>query len=319
MGVAAALSAVRWWLQDSGNLYSQLEKRLYVADPDLGWRLAPGGPPWLGLDAVAALLGLGAAIALAALLLRRRERARGPAVWPRRAVAAAGWLSLAVPLWAFAGGLGPDGAVEALPGGVTSAPRDGVRGALPGLPAGAYQVLQHRGGVVSATLRAGGEVFEARFGGGMRGELRGDPADLTQPLSAWVEVAASSVDTGIDLRNQHAREDLEVERHPALRFELTRLIAARQEGAQAVAFSAAGEVVVMGQRQPVEVSGTLRALDDAGRARLGLAADRPALVAQVSFSLRLDRTPIGDNEGTFTENMVPVAATLLFQKGTERK
>ncbi|HLU67501.1 MAG TPA: YceI family protein [Kofleriaceae bacterium] len=317
VAAAAALAALRWHLQGSGNLYTQIAKRLYVPDPDLGWRLVEDGPPWLGLDAVAALVAVGAGLLAAWLVLRRLERGRGVMAWPRRVLFAIGALSPAVPVWALASGLGPSGARESLPAGASAAPPEGIAGALEGLPAGSYRALDHEGAVVSATLRAGGEVFEARFSG-VRGQFRGDPGDLAQPMSGWVEVAASSIDTGIDLRNQHAREDLEVERHPAIRFELGRLTAARPSSPREITFRAEGQVTVMGQAQPVELTGTLASLDGAGRARLGL-GEAPAMVARVTFSIRLDRTPIGDNEGTFTETEVPVVATLLFQQGSEER
>lgn len=314
IGLAAGLTLIRWLVQGSGNLYSQPAKRLYVPDPDLEWRLLVDGPPWLGLDAVAALAGLGVAALIAALLVRRRERRRSETYWPWRILLAIGLASLALPVWAFARGLGPDGSQEALPGELVEAPGDGVTGELAGLPAGTYQVLQHPGSVVSAGLHAGGEEFEARFAGGVRGSVRLDPGDLTQPLSAVVEVGTASIDTGIDLRNEHARKDLDVTRHPVLRFELRRLLGAGQQGPQAVTFHATGEVAMMGRRQPIDVTGVLKAVDGPGRARLGLPADRAVMVAQASFQVLLDRTPIGDNGGTFTENRVPVKATLVLQQ-----
>ena len=53
--VALAAGGVRWLLQGSGNLYTATTKRFYTPDPDLGWRVAKGGPLWLGLEVLAIL------------------------------------------------------------------------------------------------------------------------------------------------------------------------------------------------------------------------------------------------------------------------
>ena len=41
--VAVGAGAARWALQGSGNVYTAVHKRFYVPDPDLGWRVQPGG------------------------------------------------------------------------------------------------------------------------------------------------------------------------------------------------------------------------------------------------------------------------------------
>ena len=71
---SALLAVARWLAQGSGNVYTDLGKRFYVPDPALGWRLAPPGPVWLGLDSIGALAGATVAIAVASLVLGRRGR-----------------------------------------------------------------------------------------------------------------------------------------------------------------------------------------------------------------------------------------------------
>ena len=52
--VAALLASLaRWFVQDSGNLYTALEKRFYLPDPNLGWRVSAAHPVWIGIDACA--------------------------------------------------------------------------------------------------------------------------------------------------------------------------------------------------------------------------------------------------------------------------
>jgi polyisoprenoid-binding protein YceI len=187
-------------------------------------------------------------------------------------------------------------------------PSFGITGALPGMPPGAYRVLAHEGSFAVAALRAGGETFEARFGD-LEGSWRGDPADLRQPMTAEISVGARTVDTGIGLRSQSAYQDLQADAHPRIGFRLTGVDAARQEDDRTVVFSATGTIELIGRTHPVAVSGSLRALDQAGRERLGLAG--VVLLVRANFTLPLDETAV-PNDGTFDTDQVPLSVSLVL-------
>jgi hypothetical protein len=312
--VALLAGLLRWLLQGSGNLYTATAHRYYVADPDLGWRVVDNGPPWLGLEILAVIAGVAVGLVAAAWLLRRLERRRGaPLGWVRIALWIAAALPLAVPAWAFAGGFAPDGAREQLPAGLAQAPTSGIDGSLPGLAAGTYRVVPHSGTSITARLSAGGEAFEARFAGGIEGSWRGDPADLSQPMTAEISAATDKVDTGIALRNKHAREEyLKAGEHPRIGFRLSRLVAASRTSDGAVAFRGEGVVSLMGREHPVAITGTLRAPDTAGRQRLGLDPAAPTLVATAAFELHLHETALAADAGDFDGDLIPISASLVL-------
>ena len=185
--VALAAGAARWLVQGSGNVYTATEKRFYVPDPDLGWRVAPGGPLWLGLEVLAILAAVVVGVAALLWIVRRFERKREkPIVWARGVLAAGGALPIVLPILAFASGLGPASGRETLPEGATAAaPTAGIEGALP-LPAGRYQVVAHAGTAITAKVSAGKETFEARFARDITGTLDIDFADLARPIQAEV-------------------------------------------------------------------------------------------------------------------------------------
>lgn len=301
---------VKWVVQGSSNVYSSLHQRLYVPDVDFGWRESSQHPVWLGLDALAALTGVVVAAAVAALWIKRREianKARATILRTMAWVAAAG--SCVVPIGAFYSGAAPPGARIALPFGATAAaPTEGIEGAL-ALPPGRYHVVAHRGTAVTARINAGGDEFDARFQGDPQGEWTATPSDFTQPMTATASVAAASVDTGVDLRSEHARgEYLFVNEHPRIEFSLRRLVAARQDGPALVAFRALGQLQLVGKTTDVEVTGTIEALDDAKRARFQLAA--PAAVVQATFVL-----PIADSglvAGDYDAKEIPVKVSLVL-------
>nr|MBA3817642.1 hypothetical protein [Deltaproteobacteria bacterium] len=70
---ALIASLVRWWMQGSGNLYTAIEKRFYVADADLGWRISDEHPIWLGLEVGAVICAVALGLVVAGWLIRRRE------------------------------------------------------------------------------------------------------------------------------------------------------------------------------------------------------------------------------------------------------
>jgi polyisoprenoid-binding protein YceI len=310
--IALALAVVRWLIQGSGNVYTTLAKRFYVADRDLGWRVLTDGPIWIGLEVIGAIAGVVVALAVAAWVIRRVERKRGtPWRWARIAALVVSVLPLGVPVAVFATGTGPDGAVEMLPVGQTAAaPTAGIEGRLNGMPEGTYQV--QNGSSITARLAAGKETFDARFAGDLRGEWRSTPSDLTRPTTAEISVDAASVDTGIDLRSKHAREDyLYTGKHPRIGFTLGRLIAARQDAPDTIAFRAAGTISLMGAEIPVEVTGTLRALDAEAAGRLGLPAGTPTMIIQADTELQISRTPLAADRDSFDTDRIPIHVSLV--------
>lgn len=309
--LALVAGAARWLVQGSGNLYTSLAKRFYVPDPDFGWREAAARPVWLGLEALALLAGVVAALLVAALWIRRRQRAGKTPRLLRTLAWSVSPLPLIVPLAAFASGGAPAGAKDALPMGATAAaPQTGIEGALP-LPAGEYELLAHRGTVITAKIKAGGDELEARFAGDPRGTWQVDPSDLSRPMQAEVSVASASVDTGIDLRTEHAKKDyLKVSAHPRIGFRLTHLVAARQDGPSLVAFRGVGQIELLGQQTEVEITGNLVAADAAQQARLELPAERAVVLVSANFVLPVTKTAL--SPGDYDTDKFPVSVSLVL-------
>ncbi len=255
------------------------------------------------------------AVAAGAWLIRRLERggqARGGLRVGLWIVAAA---PLAVPVLAFASGFGARGARDTLPEGATAAApgaADGITAALDA-PAGRWEVLAHPGSAITARVSAGGEAFDARLAGGLSGTWTGDPGALGTPMQAAITVATASVDTGIAMRSKSAREDyLQAGRYPTLTFRLTRLLAARQDGPALIAFRAAGELDFVGATLTLEITGTLRVLDEAARLRLQLDATTPALLAEADFAIPIGETALAPDAGDFDGDHIPVHVALLL-------
>jgi polyisoprenoid-binding protein YceI len=310
---ALVAGVVRWVLQGSGNVYTAPDKRFYVPDRDLGWRVVEG-PLWLGLEVLTIVGGvLVAALAAAWIIGRRESHLPAGQRWSlaRTALWVVAALPLAVPAVAFATGGRPAGAKDELPTGVTAAaPTSGIDGALDA-PAGRYAPLAHEGTSLTAHLSAGGEAFDARFGG-VDGALTLDPKDLTAAMAGEITAKVETVDTGIALRSQHAREDyLKGGAHPTVGFRLGQLVAARADGPDVIAFRARGTAFLLGKEHPVEITGTLRALDAAGRQRLGIQAPA-ALIANADLALSIKETALAPDAGDFDGDRLPVHASLVL-------
>ncbi|HWM87862.1 MAG TPA: YceI family protein [Kofleriaceae bacterium] len=320
--LAAVLAALaRWLLQGRGNLYTDGGARYYVPDPDLGWRVVESGPVSIGLEAIGLLAAYTVVLLVGLVIARRRERRRGERIPGLRAlrwtVAA---LPLIVPVWAFASGSLPEGASERAPSGLVEAPPDSIEGGLAGLPAGTYAAVAHRGTAITAHLSGGGEAFEARFARDIQGTWRGAPADLRQPMSADISVATAAVDTGIELRSKHAREDyLIAAKFPRIRFQLQRLLGARPAADGAVAYSAHGIVELMGTRHRAAVTGTLRAPSAAARQRLGFAAADPILLATAHFEIKISESKLKADAGDFDGDIIPIDVSLVLRRQVEPK
>lgn len=308
---ALIASLVRWWMQGSGNLYTAVSKRLFVPDPDLGWKVAPEHPIWLGLEVCAIIAAVAIGLTVAALIVRRFERRRGR---PLRLLRLAGWVvgaaTLIVPIAAFVSGTGPANARDQLPAAQAVAIETGIAGAL-AAPAGRYDVVTHQGSAVTAQLKAGGEAFDARFGD-VRGSWQGDPRQLGANVTAELSVDAASVDTGVGERSKHARESyLVADKFPRVTFTLGNVIAARQDGPERVAFRAAGTLGLIGKVHPVEITGTLSRPDAAGLARLGLTGD--VLLITATFQVPIKDTALAPDAGDFDGDRIPILVSLVLR------
>lgn len=308
---AALLAGIRWALQGSGNVYSDPSRSYYQPDPDLGWRFVEQGPLWLGLDVVGGLVITAiATYAFGAWLDRRpdadrlREGLAGRVIW------ALGLATLALPIAAFVSGGLPDGARETLPEQAIEAPDDGINAHLAGLPAGRYAVLEgHERNAIIASVAAGGETFETRFGG-VSGSWQLHPGDLRQPMQAQVSADPATVDTGLTARSNHAREYLEVEDHPTLglRFEALTGSEAIDGGLR---IAADGRLDLIGDELPVEVTATMRVLDAPARARLKIAAEY-AVRVEGNLTVRIADTKLKPSASDFSAETIPIRVELIF-------
>jgi polyisoprenoid-binding protein YceI len=317
--LALAASAARWLMQGSNNLYTTPGKRFYLPDPDLGWRIAPESPVWLGLDAIAALAGFTAALGVVAWFVRQREQTQG-APWraARRGLWALSIVTLAVPVWAFAGGTRPEGAREELPAGVIGPAPGGFEGSLAGAPAGTYELLPGSESSITARVKAGGEEFDTRFTGNLAATVMFDPGDLEAPVSARARVDAASVDTGLTMRSEHAASEdyLRTEEFPEIALEILRLTSTRQ-GARAseIVFWADGALTLMGKRMEVPVQGTVRILDEAGRQRIG--STKPAIVITAELTLVLADSPLSPKD--FNRDRIPIRTVLILTRTSNER
>jgi len=311
--IAAVVAAlVRWQLQGTHNVYTALDKRFYIPDPDLGWRVAPQHPLWLGLEVCAVIIAIAVGLAVGGWVIRRRETRRG-----RRStlLRAAAWVvagvPLAVPILAFASGGAPAGAIDTLPAETIKGIESGITGIIDA-PAGRYEVVAHEGTTITAQLSAGHETFDARFGGGIRGSWQGDPRDLTKPVTAEISVEAASVDTGIDERSTHAREEyLHADKYPKVTVTIDRVLAASQAHANAIEFRAHGTLALIGKTTEVEITGAMRKPDAAALARLGLTGD--VLLVKAKLSVLIKDSALASDASTFDGDKIPIQVSLVMR------
>ena len=310
--VALLAALARRQMQGSDNVYTAFEKRFYVPDPDLGWQISPRHPIWLGLEACAVIAAVAAALVIAGWLIRRREARLGRRATRLRAAAwIAGVLPLAVPIWAFASGGRPASGVDTLPASTIAGIEAGITGFIDA-PAGRYEVVAHPGTSITAHLSAGHEAFDAQFGGGIRGAWQGDPHDLSQPIGGEISVDAASVDTGIDLRSTHAREEyLLTAKYPRISVALDRVLAARQAGANTVGFRAHGTLGLIGKPHAIEITGTMKKPDPAALERLQLTGD--VLLVQADFFIAIKETALASSAGYFDGDRIPVHVSLVMR------
>jgi polyisoprenoid-binding protein YceI len=339
--VAVIASLARWALQGSRNFYTAFEKQFYVPDPDVGWAISDRHPIWLGLEVIGALTAIAVGLAIGGWIIRRRERKTGARAKLLRAAAwVAAVVPLAVPIAAFATGFGPEGgrdvrpqreiaAVEPVPvpapapssgsaaGSAAQPAPEPITGSLD-LPAGTYQVAAHKLTEIAVRLSAGGDTFDARFTESVKGAWEGDPKDLTKPMTAEVTALAAEVDTGIAGRSKHAREGfLKADKHPRLGWKLDKLVTARPDGPDRVAFRALGTVSLMDRTHAVQVDGSLKKADAAAQKRLGLTGD--VLIAEADFALVIKETALAPDASTFKGDRFPIHVSLVLRHAGEKK
>jgi polyisoprenoid-binding protein YceI len=311
--IAALIAAlVRWQLQGSRNVYTALDKRFYVPDPDLGWRVSTSHPIWLGLEICAVIVAIAVGLVVGGWLIRRREVKRGHRATNLRT---ASWivavLPLAVPLVAFASGPAPAHGIDTLPAATIQGIEAGITGIIDA-PAGRYEVVEHAGTAITAHLSAGHEAFDARFSSGIRGAWQGAPRELTKPVTAEVSVETASVDTGIDERSNHAREAyLLADKHPRISVTIDRLLAASQAGSNTVGFRANGTLALIGKTHAIAITGTLKKPDPAALARLGLSGE--ILLVQADFAVVIKETALAGDAGDFDGDRIPIHVSLVMR------
>jgi len=313
---AAGAALLRWVTQGSHNLYTAQAKRFFVPNVDLGWEAVQTERVWLGLDAIGILAISAMGVVLAAYLIARRERQR-QAAQPvaRTALALGALMSWVVPGAAFMSGGRPAGARDALPTPVALAQLpDGIDGVLP-VRQGTYEVVAAHSSLV-AKLVAGKEAFDATFTGALTGTLQGDLTKLADPaapaMAATFATPVAGLDTGIEMRNGHAKGYLKADAFPTISFALGTFSAARLAGPDVLQVRVAGTLMLMGQPQPVTFVGTIKRLDDAARTRLALASPA-ALLVEGSFVLKVSETGLAAHQDSFDRDELPVIVTIVLQ------
>ncbi|MCA9513389.1 MAG: YceI family protein [Myxococcales bacterium] len=327
--VAAGLTLVRYLVQGSGNVYTDVARTFYVKDELIGWSATRETWLWVGLEVIGLIVGLAFACVVGQLLagkLRKSPPARGS--WGERAaviivagnvfLSVLGVATLAVPIAAFASGLPPAGAEAVLPDTAIAGPdptSTAVRGGDPrqptleGAAAGTYRVVEGaEANLVVVQIAAGGETFDARFAP-VTGTATLDPAEL-EATSAHLSVPSASIDTGIALRSQHAKEDLLTEANPAITVDIPRLDATAAAGSGEITFATKATVGLMGDSLALDAQGSVKVLAEAERKKLGLTASQ-ALLVNAKVEIPLARTKLDPSD--FDQPTVRVTARFVLQ------
>ncbi|HEY0194590.1 MAG TPA: YceI family protein [Kofleriaceae bacterium] len=310
---ALVASLVRWQSQGSKNLYTAVSKRFYIPDPDLGWRVSDHHPIWIGLEVCAVMAAIAVGLFFAGHIIRRREaRRRERASLLRAATWILGALPLIVPIAAFATGGAPAGALDTLPASTIQGIESGITGIIDA-PAGRYEIVEHPGTAVTAKVSAGHETFDARLSG-VKGSWQGDPHDLSKPVAGQISADATTVDTGIDERSSHAREAyIHADKYPKITVDIDHVIAASQDGANAIKFKAHGTLGFVGKTHSVEIVGTMRKPDAAALSRLGLAGSSDVLLVKAEFPITIKETALAGDAKDFDGEQIPIQVSLVLR------
>lgn len=271
--LGTGLWLARWLAQGESAMWTDLTRRFWVSDPEIGWIETTDRWVWLGLEGLLATLGVVVGTALLALLARR---ARAHAGW-RRVLLLGATLGAVVacaapvlPLWAFLGGMPPDGAMRLLPTASDTAsksPSNSTPGTAPlpplPVPAGAWHVLDDaRTNLLAVRTAAGDDTFDTTFGP-LSGAGTFDP---TNPAATRlrISVPAASLATGIALRDTHAQKFIEATQHAAIVVTLTGLDALHAgDTANARRWTGRVTLSLMGADIPLAAHGSITARTDA--------------------------------------------------------
>jgi polyisoprenoid-binding protein YceI len=119
-----------------------------------------------------------------------------------------------------------------------------------------YEIVPGGKNRVTFVSKATMETFDGHTDR-VRGTVEFDPADLADSARVHVEVDLASLDTGIELRNRHMRQNhLETDKYPQAIFEGGTILepsAKSLDPGQAVTFALAGSLTVHGVTRPVDV------------------------------------------------------------------
>lgn len=144
--------------------------------------------------------------------------------------------------------------------------------ALPGAAAALrFQVAPGPGQQVEFESRAPLETFRGRTQE-VSGTFELDPAELADSIVVEMRVELASLDTGLELRNQHMRDNhLQTDQFPLAVFRggRVRSAARRALGVGApLEFVLTGELLLHGVRQPLEIPITIQDASAGGPTRL---------------------------------------------------
>jgi len=301
--LAAGLWLARWLAQGPGTMWTDTARRFYVPDATLGYVTTEATWVWLGLDGLGVIVGLVVGT-LALVPLVRWTEGRGISKVLRFLALCGGallFLAPLVPAWAFVSGTPPAGAELTMQGGGATHPSGPLA-----VSARHFVVADNvKANLLAVRIDAGGETFDARF------EALAGTAAL-DPLQATLVAQAGSIQTGVALRDQHAREYLMVEQHAAITLTLHDIVLANDGS-----YTAKGDCTLLGKTLPVAVTGTLGALDATQRKDLGIEAPE-ALLANGTFTVSIKATPL-DPKNFDSDQLVVTARVALVPSAAEKQ
>lgn len=317
--VGVLIGAARWWAQRSsvgtGAVYTDSDQQFYVQDSLLGWKKTEETFFWLGLDVLGVLLGAAVALALGARFVLREER--GTLARVLSPVALLTSLAICVvPIIAWASGLPPEHSTVTAPE-LAGDFEGGAAGFDSGTP-GTYAVVPSAGeleSTVIARISAGKETFDARFSA-PQGQVTFDPTALmSSAVQARFTVDVTSLDTGVKLRSESARDYLKVNTHDTLVLELLELNKASQnpDNPREVSFSALAKLQIMGQEVQIDLSGVLVQLGPEETAQLDLQVGPERYILRASFTLDMRETPLKADIDAFDEPTTPLQVRVLLE------
>jgi polyisoprenoid-binding protein YceI len=309
--------------QGGSGTYTQFDKQFYTKGGLTGWQLSPDTYLWIGKDtliALAATLLASAAFGFLANRLARsaKQPARLPSLLAVGALLAAA-PAIGSPLLYLMPKLPPADAVATIPtveSGASSAARPG---SFPTGTAGRYAITPYKANLITAQVSAGGDSFEVKLST-LTGDATFDPTNLAAaPIAASFSASLQSLVTGIDLRDQHARDYLKADKFPSLTLAFDKLTHNTIEpNGDTVHFEAAATLSIMGQTLSLPVQGSLKALPPDAVAAEGL-APAPTFLLDASLKLGLLDTPLKESADAFDkpEQPISIRATFILQHQKE--